>query len=112
MKVFNKDEYVRMCADIMGFKVIPDSDNQCFEHENHPWDVFHISDFHYDEDWNEIMEVVEEIEKKFAWVNIKGCSVDITNEISVSKTTKKMSVIHGIWLSLLKYNENKFGNIK
>jgi hypothetical protein len=71
--------------------------------------VFHISDFHYDENWIEIMDVVEKIEKNYAWVNIKGCAVDITNKISVSKPTKKEAVVQAIWEFFNIYCQNYFG---
>jgi hypothetical protein len=43
-------------------------------------------------DWNWLMEAVEFIEKKYAWVNIKGCLVDISKDYSASAPSKKEAV--------------------
>jgi hypothetical protein len=63
----------------------------------------------FTDDWKLIMSVVEKIEKNYAWVNIKGCAVDITNKISVSKPTKKEAVVQAIWEFFNIYCQNYFG---
>jgi hypothetical protein len=104
MKDFNANDFSRLCAKFLGFKICPNTDDQCFVHDDHPWEVFHISEFEYYNDWDRIMELVELIEKRYAWVNIKGCAVDITNEISVSRPTKKEAVVEAMWQVLNRFD--------
>lgn len=57
-------------------------------------------------DWNWIMDVVEAIEKK-AWVNIKGCAVDISTIANLNAPTKKEAVVEAINQFLIWYEQNK-----
>ena len=52
------------------------------------------------------MEVVEAIEKK-AWVNIKGCAVDISTIVNLNAPTKKEAVVQAINQFLIWYEQNK-----
>lgn len=61
--------------------------------------------FHYD--WNWIMEVVQRIENTIAYINIKGCAVDISTIVNTSAPTKKKAVVEAINNILIWYDENK-----
>lgn len=92
-------DYNKRCADFLGVKL----------HESqltmpHP----HFTGYH--SDWNWIMGVVEAIEKKVAWVNIKGCAVDISTIANTSAPSKKEAVVEAIDQFLIWYNENKSKN--
>ena len=117
MKEFNKKEYNLLCAKFLGAEIThpyPKNEDQegtliYFPKEAVTLGLYRnysIAGLQFDKDWNWIMEVVDKIEHTIRWVNIKGCLVDVSNEISVSKPTKKEATIHAVWEILNKYYEN------
>ena len=109
-------EYNKRCAMFLGYKILSKPYkgavtvqegcyNPMFLHdriEGESWYVY--PEFH--SDWNWIMEVVEAIEKK-AWVNIKGCAVDISTIANLNAPTKKEAVVKAINQFLIWYEQNK-----
>lgn len=85
-------QYKKRCAEFLGLEIL--KDEYCYDYP----------DFH--SDWNWIMEVVEVIEKK-AWVNIKGCAVDISTIVNLNAPTKKEAVVEAINQFLIWYEQNK-----
>jgi hypothetical protein len=61
----------------------------------------------FDSDWNWLMEAVEFIEKNHAYVNIRGCYVNITLEHSVSSSTKKEATFTAVYDFAKLFNEKK-----
>lgn len=57
-------------------------------------------------DWNWLMEIVEKIEKTSAWVNIKGCAVDISTISNTSAKTKIEATFIAVVNFIKWYNEN------
>lgn len=101
-------KYNKRCAEFLGWKIvdgiitlIPEESE--FQHEV-GYSANGFLKFH--SDWNWIMEVVDAIEKKVAWVNIKGCAVDISSISNVNAKTKKEAVVQAINQFLIWYNEN------
>jgi hypothetical protein len=139
MKEFNADEYNKMCAEFTGWVLTDNdlichsvvngrALTETFKgyiRQEQPYvkgvslfavmnNIKHIEyytekEMNFTDDWKLIMSVVEKIEKNYAWVNIKGCAVDITNKISVSKPTKKEAVVQAIWEFFNIYCQNYFG---
>lgn len=98
-------EYNKRCAEFMGYKC---SINGQYELPNmmtfppkkksnlcHTAKVCCVEDMQFHSDWNWIMEVVNTIEK-VAWVNIKGCAVDISTIANLNAPTKKEAVVEAI----------------
>ncbi len=67
----------------------------------------HDYELKFHSDWNWLIEAVEFVEKNHAWVNIKGCLVDITKDYSVSAPSKKEAVFLAVSDFAKLYNENK-----
>lgn len=117
-KQFNKEEYNKLCAEFMGYKLItPEMRKNPTEWVSSYWEnpefngsskgvLCSESGLEYHINWNRIMEVVEKIEKTYAWVQIKGCHV-LSASIDVNAPTKKEAVVQAIWEFLLWYNEQK-----
>lgn len=53
----------------------------------------------YHSSWDWLMPVVEKIEKTFAYVNIKGCAVNISTIIETSAPTK----IEATWIAVVMF---------
>ena len=121
---FSIADYNKRCAEFLGYKKDTVDGRDVVRIPNKTWSVwsnrfqdyieddwyalyepsFRSLEFH--SDWNWIMEVVEAIEKK-AWVNIKGCAVDISTIVNLNAPTKKEAVVQAIDRFLIWYNENK-----
>lgn len=86
-------QYNKRCNNFLGLEIL--KDEYCYDYP----------DFH--SDWNWIMEVVEAIEKKAAWVSIKGCAVDISTIANLNAPTKKEAVVQAINQFLIWYEQNK-----
>lgn len=122
---FDKDQYNKLCAEFLGGEIFEEGDRWKTRNWNNPnyrpfkvisscpltmWGTKEetynrvLADVLasygawgcFDSDWNWIMEVVDKIEKTYAWVSIKGCLVT-TVEIDVNAPTKKEAVVKAIW---------------
>lgn len=71
-------DYNKRCAELLGWE----NDTS-------------LLNLRFHSDWNWIMEVVDAIEK-VAWVNIKGCAVDISTIVNLNAPTKKEAVVQAI----------------
>lgn len=58
-------------------------------------------DLLYHTSWDWLMPVVEKIEKTTAFVNIKGCLVNISTIVEVSAPTK----LEAVWLAVVEFIE-------
>lgn len=93
-------QYNKRCAEFLGM------DNDAFLLAKQIEKNTGICHLKFHSDWNWIMEVVEAIEKK-AWVNIKGCAVDISTIANLNAPTKKEAVVEAINQFLIWYEQNK-----
>lgn len=105
-------QYNKRCVDLLPFNyrnqskywIIYKYNDNSFFGKNRRYLAVNNLKFH--SDWNWIMEVVEAIEKK-AWVNIKGCAVDISTIVNLNAPTKKEAVVEAINQFLIWYEQNK-----
>ena len=131
MKEFNLKDYNRLCAKFLGWDV-PENDNsfyvekfsRVFKDDNsieleYHW--FKVEDLLFNEDWNWIMEVVENIEINGGAACIGDNNTVIlifyiSPENSYNKTrqligeSKKEALVQVIWEFLNWYNENNTPN--
>ena len=98
-------QYNKRCAEFLGFK---------YHEGSEYWTTmlwggagFTLRKMKFDSDWNWIMAVVEAIENRTAYVNIKGCAVDISTIANTSAPSKKESVVEAINQFLIWYEQNK-----
>jgi hypothetical protein len=107
-------QYNKRCAEFLGYKntTPDDKDFNIYQSEkgmiigNKIYTLLETMSMRFHSDWNWIMEVVEAIEKK-AWVNIKGCAVDISTIVNLNAPTKKEAVVQAINQFLIWYEQNK-----
>lgn len=110
-KEFNKEEYNKMCAEVLGWE---------FQHGYYNPDHLHEYSFKTDKslkfhsDWNWIMEVVENIENLYGGavqfeISDESCLVAMPSVFSeyYVMDTKKDAVVQAIWGFLNWYKENK-----
>lgn len=101
-------QYNKRCAEFLGGVYDSDMTRYWF-HLPVKWDGLFApttEELKFYSDWNWIMAVVEAIEKK-AWVNIKGCAVDISTIVNLNAPTKKEAVVEAINQFLIWYEQNK-----
>ena len=117
MKLFNKEEYNKLCADFLEWK-LDTSKNEWVD--NVGLYVEDLDCLKFDTDWNWIIEVVEKIEstKRSEFspnttpiVEIRGISCSISfygnwkeNITNVVRPTKKEAVVQAVWEFLQWYN--------
>lgn len=101
-------DYNKNCLEFLGYKCVTpdDKDFRIYEGENKSLPNAVEANFNDDflNNWNWIMEVVDAIEKKVAWVNIIGCKVDISSIFNGNAKTKKEAVVKAINQTLIWYN--------
>jgi len=126
MKEYNKEEYNKLCAEFMGYKLVtPEMRKHPEEWISSYWEnpdfngsskgvLCSENGLQYNTNWNWIMEVVEKIEQAGFDVNIfqhdatikkSGEFIVITHASKVK--TKKEAVIQAIWEFLNWYKDNK-----
>ena len=64
-------------------------------------DCFRLNELKYYTSWDWLMPVVEKIEKTTAFVNIKGCLVNVSNIVDVSAPSK----IEAVWIAVVEFIE-------
>jgi hypothetical protein len=107
-KEFNKEEYTRMCVEVLGFVSTTPTDNKDFKVHEHPI-TGEMLDTNFDErfirDWNWIMEVVNKAldieDDTYGALRIYSLL-----SLALSKADKEL-VVQAIWEFLLWYNKNK-----
>lgn len=111
--------YNKRCAEFLGAEPISPKTKYSYFDFGEDWNTdfpflfqqtVHSNMLKFHSDWNWIMDVVEAIENKVAWVNIKGCAVDISTIANTSASSKKEAVVEAINKFLIWYNENKSKN--
>ena len=107
MKPFNKEEYNKLCAELLG---LHRSDKVAiYKMTAYPYDFLR-----FDFDWNWIMEVVEKIESLGFMFNIfqQDALIEKDNKFivvthAIKVKTKKEAVVQAIWEFLQWYNNQK-----
>lgn len=61
----------------------------------------------YHSDWNWIMGCISKIEKEACWVTIRGCMVEMSDAISISKPTKIEAVHEAVYQFVVWHNQQQ-----
>lgn len=112
-KEYNKEEYNKLCAEFMGYKLVtPEMRKHPEEWISSYWEnpdfngsskgvLCSENGLQYNTNWNWIMEVVENIKN----LNIKSKEYDHLTHLFI--TSSKKRIVQAIWEFLNWYNDNK-----
>jgi hypothetical protein len=104
MKEFNKEEYNKMCAEFLGFTVIPAGTKTMGQiHFPEVSEAF----LKYDSDWNCIMEVVNKIKPIVSMSKTRPLKDYNTDFRYALISAKKEVIVKAIWEFLNWVKENK-----
>jgi hypothetical protein len=104
MKDFNKEEFNKMCAEVLNLKY-----NEYYRNPFDSSNVLPLEDLEFDSDWNLIMEVVEKIKSINVYKNNPSDTTlaTIREEIRIFLgLCNKKAAVQTIWEFLQLYKES------
>ena len=95
-------EFMGAKNDISDIYYLPEFGHYFNSYGQTEWsDCFRLNELKYCSSWDWLMPVVEKIEKTYAYVNIKGCAVNISTIVETSAPTK----IEAVWHACVEFIE-------